>query len=76
MYIWNETQDCHGKSSIQKEEDSFCQQTGFIFKKEGIKVWHLEHSFVWCWNLDTSEGISEIPGKLWNVLLDKDGEDH
>jgi hypothetical protein len=26
---------------------------------------HLEHSFVWCWNLDTSESWSEIPGKFW-----------
>jgi hypothetical protein len=30
-------------------------------------VIHLEHSFVWCWNLDTSEGKSEIPGmfEIW-----------
>jgi hypothetical protein len=36
----------------------------------------LDHSFVRCWNLDTSEGRSEICGKIWNVVLDKDGEDH
>jgi len=29
----------------------------------------------WYWNLDTSEGISEIYGKLWNVTLEKEGED-
>jgi len=28
----------------------------------------------WCRNLDTSECRSEIPGKFWNVVLEKDGE--
>ena len=37
---------------------------------------HLEHGFVWCWNLDASSSRSEIPGKFWNVVLEKDGEDH
>ena len=32
-----------------------------------------EHSFVWCWDLDTSKSRSEIAGKFWNVL-EKDGE--
>ena len=36
---------------------------------------HLEHGFVWCWNLDASGSISEIPGKFWNVVLEKDWED-
>ena len=36
---------------------------------------HLEHGFVWCWNLDASGSRSEIPGKFWNVVLEKDGED-
>jgi hypothetical protein len=35
---------------------------------------HLEHGFVWCWNLNTSESRSEIPGKCWIVVLEKDGE--
>jgi hypothetical protein len=35
----------------------------------------LEHSFVWCGNLDSSETRSEEPGKFWNVVLEKDGED-
>jgi hypothetical protein len=38
-------------------------------------VLHLEHSFVWCWNMDTSESRSEISRKFWNVVLEKDGED-
>ena len=36
---------------------------------------HLEHRFVWCWNLDTLEGRSEIPEKFWKVVLKKYGED-
>jgi hypothetical protein len=35
----------------------------------------LEISFVRCWNLDTWENGSEIPGKLWNAVLEKYGED-
>jgi hypothetical protein len=38
-------------------------------------VIHLEHSFVWCGNLDSSEIRSEVSGKFWNVVLEKDGED-
>jgi len=37
---------------------------------------HLESRFVWCWNLDTSEIRSDIIGEFWNVVLEKDGEDH
>jgi len=48
-------QDFLGKSSFQQEEDYFHQQTGLSFKEETIKVLHLECSFLWCWNLDTSE---------------------
>ena len=36
---------------------------------------HLEHGFLWCWNLDAAGSRSEIPGKFWNVVLEKDGED-
>jgi hypothetical protein len=38
-------------------------------------VLHMEHSILWCWNLDTSESRLEISGKGWNVVLEKDGED-
>jgi len=53
----------------------FHQQIGFKLKEETGKVLHLEHDFVWCWNLDTSVSRSGIPGKFWNVMLEKDGED-
>jgi hypothetical protein len=39
-------------------------------------VLNLEYSFVWCWEWDTSESRSEISGEFWNVVLEKDGEDH
>jgi hypothetical protein len=35
---------------------------------------HLEHSFVWCWSLDTSEDRSEVPWKFWNVVPEKNGD--
>jgi len=42
-------QDCHGKSSIQQEEeDSLHQQVGLTFKDVTSKMLHLEYSFVWC----------------------------
>jgi len=31
--------------------------------------------YIWRWNLDTSESRSQLPGKAWNVVLEKDGED-
>jgi len=69
-------QDCHGKSSIQQEEeDSLHQQIGLIFKDVTSKMPHLEYSFVWYWNLDNSKSRSEISGKFWNVVLEKDGQD-
>ena len=37
---------------------------------------HLVRGFVWSWNLDASGSRSEIPVKFWNVVLQKDGEDH
>jgi hypothetical protein len=52
----------------------FHQQTGLKFKEETIKVLHLGHCFVWCWNVDTSENRSEVSGKFWNVVLEKNGD--
>ena len=34
-----------------------------------------EHGSVWCWSLDAPGNRSETPGKFWNVVLQKDGED-
>jgi hypothetical protein len=43
--------------------------------EETSKVLCLEHSLVRFWNWDTSENSSEVPGKFWNVVLEKDRED-
>jgi hypothetical protein len=62
-------------SNIQEGENSFHQQTGLKFKEEDGEVLHLEHSFLWCRNLDTSESISEISEQFSTVVRDEDGED-
>jgi len=54
---------------------SFHQQVELKFIEETGEVLHLEHSFVWCWNLDTSESRSGVYWKFWNVVLERDGED-
>ena len=41
-------EDCHGKSCIEQEEESFYQQIGLKFEEETNKMLHLEHGFVWC----------------------------
>jgi hypothetical protein len=45
------------------------------FKKTSCEVLHLEHSYIWCRNVDTSESRSEVSGKFWNVVLENNGED-
>jgi hypothetical protein len=46
MYTRKKIKNCHDKSCIQQEEDSFHQQIGLKFKKETSKMLHLEHSFL------------------------------
>ena len=41
--------------------ESFYQQIGLEVKEETTKVVHLEYSFVWCWNLDSSGSRLGIP---------------
>ena len=51
------------------------QQIGLKFEDETKEMLHSERSFVWCWKLESSEYISEIPGKFLDMVLEKDGED-
>ena len=51
-----------------KQEGFFNQQIRLKCKEGTSKVLHLEHSFVWWWNLDTLESGSEIPGMFRNVV--------
>ena len=72
-HTWNYVQGCRGKNNIQ-QEDYFTSRL-VKFEEETSKLLHFEHIFVWSWNLDTSESSSEICGKFWNVVLEKDWED-
>jgi len=54
---------CLGKCSIQKE-DSFYHQIGLKFKEKPDEMSHLEHDFLWGWNLDSSESRSGITEKF------------
>jgi hypothetical protein len=38
-------------------------------------VLHLEHSTAWRWTFDILESKLETPGKFWNSVREKDGED-
>jgi hypothetical protein len=44
-------------------------------RKKPVKFYIWSRAFLWCWNLDASGSKSETPGKFWNVVLEKDGED-
>ena len=46
------------------KEDSFYQHTGLGIEEETSEVLRLEHSFIWCRNLDASDSRSETPGKF------------
>jgi hypothetical protein len=39
--------------------------------EETSAVLLFEHSSIWCWNLDSLESRSEIPGKFWNVVSER-----
>ena len=58
-----------------KKKNLSCQEIGLKFKEETSEMLRLEHGSVWCWNLDAPGNRSETPGKFWNVVLEKDGED-
>jgi hypothetical protein len=63
--------------SLSKRKTSLFNeiQTSNHYGTLRCEVLHLEHSFVWGRNLDSSEIRSEVSGKFWNVVLEKDGED-
>ena len=66
------------KAAFNKKKNLFYQQIGLKFEEETTEPCSkrsLEHGSVWCWNLDAPGNRSETPGKFWNVVLEKDGED-
>ena len=50
-------------------------KSGLKFEDESSKKLHLQYSFVWCWNMGTSDSRSETLGKFWDVVLEEDEED-
>ena len=64
------------KKQRQKVETPLYQQIGLKFNEESSNLLRLEYSFIWCRNVDTAEGGSEISEQFWNVKLEKDGEDY
>jgi hypothetical protein len=56
-------------------DGSFDQQFGLKCKEETSKVLHLDHSFVWSWNLDSFESRSELLRSFWNEVLQKHSGD-
>jgi hypothetical protein len=51
------------KTAFNKKK-TFHQQTGLQFKEETSTVLHLEYSFLWYGNVNTSESGSEVFGKF------------
>ena len=65
MYPLNEIKSRNARAKAElARRCSFHLQIGLKFKEETSKVLHLEHNFVWCSNLDTSESKPETPGKF------------
>ena len=67
-----QTYPTHRAKTQNRESGRTLRQLyGHKFKGKTSKILHLEHSFSLRWKLDTSESRSEIPGKFWNVVLEK-----
>jgi len=58
-------------AAFSEKKNLFQKKSELKLKEETGEVLQLEHSFPWCWKLDTSE----IPGKFWKMVLEKDGQD-
>jgi len=50
----------------------FHQRRELKFTKEMSETLHVEYSYAWCLNLETSENRSGAPWNFWNVVLEKD----
>jgi len=63
------------KATFNKKEPLSTSKLDSKFKQENSKMLRLEYRFAWFWNSNTSESRSQIAGKFWNVVLEKDWED-
>jgi len=65
------------ESRITTAKESFKTRNSLVtdnFGEETNEMLHLEHSFIWRWNEDTSGSRLKIPWKFWNMVLEKDGD--
>jgi len=59
---------------LPEKVESLHQQRGLKFKEETRGMLHLQHSFVRCWHVDTSESRLEISGEFWKMVLVREEE--
>ena len=52
------------KAAFNKKKNLFYQKIGLKFEEETSEVLRLEHSSVWCLNLDAPSNRSKTPGKF------------
>jgi hypothetical protein len=71
--ILRKSRTATAKVAFNKNKTLFNGKLRPKFTEVTTAVLHLEHSFLWCCKLGTSEGRSEIPGKFRNVVLERDG---
>ena len=63
------------KAAFNKKKSLFTSKLDLNLRKKLVKCYIWKYGFVWRWNFDASGSRSEIPGKFWNVVLEKDGKD-
>jgi hypothetical protein len=52
------------RAAFNKKKTLFISKLDLELGKKSSEVLHLEHGFVWCDILDSSETRSEVPGKF------------
>ena len=73
--ITNEIISSTGMKNVAFYKNLFDQKRGVKFKEGTSKLLHLDHSFVWCSKLGSSESRSQLLRMFWNVVLQKDRGD-
>jgi len=68
-------QDAKYSLSFNKKNNLLTSKLELNLRNKLLKL-YIWCTALWCWKLDTSENISEIPEGGWNVVLEKDWEDH
>jgi len=63
------------KAAFNKKKNLFTSKLDLKCKEETSKILRSEHSFAWYWNFEHFGQYLKIPGKFWNAVPEKDGED-